>query len=223
MSEFSGFLKDVVLPGLVSSGVALFMIRFLSESFIKNSLEKRMNQYKSELQEKTEYLKTKLSIYAKEQEVSIERVDIQRANAIHSVYQTICDSIIKITTIVGGPPNISLSIEDKAKWYLEQVHTIYLSTTNFNNLLRSNAIYFDNETYLMLHKYFEISATMTNETTLYLINTKPREITEQRLEDHRINMEQILKNKLGPIHQKTTDEFRFVLGIEKERKYKNVI
>lgn len=90
MLTFLIFLQDIVIAGLVSSGTAFLILKFLGESFVHNALQKNMEVFKVQLQEKTEHLKTGLSIYAKEQEVSYQRVDAQRANAIHMVYLTIC-------------------------------------------------------------------------------------------------------------------------------------
>lgn len=100
---------------------------------------------------------------------------------------------------------------------------VYESTTKFNDALRKNAIYFDNNTYVMLHEYFLIASTMTMELNVYLTKTEESGITLNNIEEKRKNTEKIIFNKLMPIHQKTTDCFRYILGIEKEKQFKEKI
>ena len=220
MPTFLSFLQDIIISGLVSSGAAFLILKFLGESFVKNALQKNMEVFKVQLQEKTEHLKTGLSIYAKEQEVSYQRIDAQRANAIHMVFQTICDSSLLLSQIIVGPPNKGDNVENQVRWYLTKSLEIYESTTKINDALRKNAIYFDNNTYVMLHEYFEIASTMTMELNVYLTKTEESGITSKDIENKRKIMEETLFKKLKPIHQKTTDCFRYILGIEKEKQFK---
>lgn len=220
MPTFLSYLKDVVIAGLVSSGVTLLILKFLGESLVKNALQKKMEVFKVQLQEKTEHLKTSLSIYAKEHEVSYQRVDAQRANAIHQVYQTISETSYLLPQIIQGPPIKTIPLPEQIKWYLTKSLEIYDSTTKFNEALRNNAIYFENETYIMLHEYFSIASTLTMELTVYLTKTEESKISAEEIEEKRNNLEIQFFKKLKPIHQKTTDSFRFILGIEKERQFK---
>lgn len=221
MTTFLNYLQDVVIAGLVSSGVAFLMLKFLGESLIKNAFKRKMEIFKVQLQEKTEHLKTGLSIYAKEHEVSYQRVDTQRANAIHMVYLAISDTSYLLPQIIQGPPIKTIPLTEQVAWYLRKSLEIYESTTRFNEALRKNAIYFDNETYIMLHEYFEIAANLTMELNLYLTNTEESKIDSATIEEKRENLEMQFFKKLKPIHQKTTDNFRFILGIEKEKQYKD--
>ncbi len=220
MPTFLSYLQDIVIAGLVSSGATLLILKFLGESLVKNALQKKIEVFKVQLQEKTEHLKTSLSIYAKEHEVSYQRVDAQRASAIHQVYQTISETSYLLPQIIQGPLTKNIPLSEQIQWYLTKSIEIFDSTTNFNEALRKNAIYFDNETYVMLHEYFLIAGTLTQDITLYLSNTEESKISAKEIEEKRKNLEIQFHEKLKPIHQKTTDSFRFILGIEKKRQFK---
>ena len=87
MEIFLDFLKNVAAPIVFGSGAAFLLVKFLGRRLFEQILKKEILKYKSELEEKISYLKTKLSIYAEEQNIVNQRVDAQKASAIHAVYR----------------------------------------------------------------------------------------------------------------------------------------
>lgn len=88
-----------------------------------------------------------------------------------------------------------------------------------NETLRKKAIYFDNETYIMLNNYFTIAANTNAEFMKIFLQYDLPNITIQILEEARKKVERVFYEQLRPIHEKTVDSFRFNLGIEKEKLY----
>lgn len=220
IQQVINFMLGIAIPGFIGSGAAFLTVKFLSKSIITHALSKDLEKFKIELQEKTEYLKTSLVIFANEKDISYQRVDAQRAEAIHSIFQCICDTSIILSRIVIGPVVKSSPVDKHFDFYYKFTNEVYKSTTVMNETLRQKAIYFDNETYIMLNNYFNISANANVEFMKVFLENDRSTITVEILENERKKVKKVFYEKLGPIHEKTIDSFRFILGIEKEKIYK---
>lgn len=216
MSPDFNFLREIVLPSIVGGGTAFAALKYLSKSFLQHRLKKDIEAFKTELQEKTEFLKTNLSIYANEQSISFQRVDKQRANAIHEIYQNICDSSFALTQLTVGPDKKD-SIDKQILFYSTKALDLYDRNTKMNETLRKFAIYFDNETYVMINDYFTTITNINRDFLNSVSNVKFGQISPEKLEQEREKISQVLNEKLLPIHQKTIDNFRYVLGVEKSK------
>ncbi|WP_319588247.1 hypothetical protein [uncultured Desulfobulbus sp.] len=219
IQQIINFILEIAIPGFIGSGAAFLTVKFLSKSIIAHALIKDLEKFKIQLQEKTEYLKTSLAIFANEKDISYQRVDTQRAEAIHSIYQCICDTSFILSTFVVGPAIKSSPVEKHIDFYIKLTDQVNKSTTVMNETLRKKAIYFDNETYIMLNNYFTIAANTNAEFMKIFLQYDLPNITIQILEEARKKVERVFYEQLRPIHEKTVDSFRFNLGIEKEKLY----
>lgn len=213
------FLADYVVPALIGSGSAFLALRFLVKLILKQALDKGMEKYKAQLQAEADHHRTNLTIYANEREIAYQRIDTQRAQAIHDVYKCISELTICITQIITGSPDKNASLEKLLEFYGPVVTDLNDQLSLFGDTLRNNAIYFDNKTYVMLHKYFEVAADVGTMFQKIFITVGPGNITIELLEIERKRTKKALEEKLTPIHQKTVDNFRCALGIEKETAY----
>ncbi|TOC20168.1 hypothetical protein CGJ89_24310, partial [Vibrio parahaemolyticus] len=89
---------------LVGSGIAIGVMKFLSTKLVNQLLAKEMEKYRTELSERTEALKSKLAIFAHEQNIVASRVDSQKAHAIHEVYAAINNMCSPAAKIASGYP-----------------------------------------------------------------------------------------------------------------------
>ena len=64
------FIADYARPSIVSFGVPLLALKFLGDKLINQVLKRESQKYEVKLQEKAIFLKTSLSIYAGEQNIS---------------------------------------------------------------------------------------------------------------------------------------------------------
>ncbi len=90
----------------------LGVLKLLSGKLIGQLLQKELEKYKSQLQEKATFLKTSLSIYAEEQNVANQRIDQQKASAVQQIYGGICKVSYPGSRIVVGSHFVSSYPED---------------------------------------------------------------------------------------------------------------
>ncbi|MBI1390925.1 MAG: hypothetical protein GC154_21045 [bacterium] len=64
---------------------------YLFKLYVDHQIAKSIENHKAALEEKTNILKTELSIYAHEQNVGLTRIDAQRSEAIQHIYNKIID------------------------------------------------------------------------------------------------------------------------------------
>ncbi len=90
------FLGEVIAASVVS----LPIVGYLAKKFIEHRLDVELETHKSQLIQKTEVLKTQLSIYANEQNVGLSRIDAQRTDAIQEIWGVLTkwdDVFVEIT------------------------------------------------------------------------------------------------------------------------------
>ncbi len=79
-------LVTVLLGAFGGAAVALTAAAWLFRQWLKQQFAKELENYKAQLVQKSEVLKTELSIYAHEQNVGLTRIDAQRSEAILSLW-----------------------------------------------------------------------------------------------------------------------------------------
>ncbi len=136
-----------VVSMLVGSGIAIGVMKFLSTKLVNQLLTKELEKYKTELSERTEALKSKLAIFAHEQNIVASRVDSQKAHAIHEVYAAINNMCSPAAKIASGYPVMNSSIEAEIDYYFELSEYCHQASKDLSECLVANAIYFSPETY----------------------------------------------------------------------------
>lgn len=79
-------LLEVFLSAIGGTTVVLGIAAYFGRTFIDLQVSRVIEKYKAELQQKSEVLKTELSIYANKQSVGLSRFDEQRSQAIKEIY-----------------------------------------------------------------------------------------------------------------------------------------
>src|SRR5258707_5450559 len=91
---------ELFLSAIGGGAVALVIAAYLARRFMEIQVAKAIENHKAGLTQRTEALKTELSIYAHEQTVGLSRIDAQRSDAILTVWKRLGewhDSFIKLT------------------------------------------------------------------------------------------------------------------------------
>ena len=73
---------ELIFTAIGGAGVALGAAAWLSQKWLTHRLSKELETHKTQLTQKSEVLKTELSIYAHEQSVGLSRIDAQRSLAV---------------------------------------------------------------------------------------------------------------------------------------------
>jgi hypothetical protein len=111
-------LVDVFLTAFGGTAAALAVAAYLGRSFINLQVSRAIEKYKAGLQQKSEVLKTELSIYAHEQSVGLSRLDEQRSQAIKEIYAVANKWQELFLEITRPNPPLKLPPELQLKRYL---------------------------------------------------------------------------------------------------------
>ena len=212
------FLTNIVLPAFVGGGSAWLLLQFLGEKIISHRLAKDLERYKIELTERTDVLKTQLSIFSHEQTVAISRVDSQRSEAIHKVYAAMREVINPATLLMSGTPFVNADEAHDLRFYGANAELAHAACGRLVNTLADLAIYFDNDTYKEVMLFVESSM---DAIARYLHDLRQAEgegaAVNQLLhiaEGNRTAFRRSFELSVNPRAKQLTGMFRQQLGIE---------
>jgi len=216
------FGLEVVLPALSGAGAGWVLLHFFGQRFVDHRLKKDLERYRVELAEKTEALKTQLSIFAHEQNVAASRVDVQRSSAIHNIYACIRNVVNPTSSIVGGCPIQGGTAAHSAQYYFQNAQEAHNATGVLSNKLADLAIFFDNDTYLKLLGYAKVSMKATAEYLDQLLplvaQGKSAEEVLAVAEGGRPALKKLFEEEMKPKSMGLAGIFRAQLGVERKDK-----
>ncbi len=141
------FITELIVASGAGGVVAFALAQFLGKTFVRHELDKSLHSFDARLTQKTESLKTELSIYAHEQNVAVSRLDAQRAKAIQDVYAALRAWTGPASAIAAGSPLREADDEAELEFYLTHAEQAHQSGKALADALSDNAIYFDLELY----------------------------------------------------------------------------
>jgi hypothetical protein len=225
--EIVDFLVWAVVSTLVSGGTAWALLHFFGQRLIDHRLAKDLEKYKIELGEKTEALKTQLSIFAHEQNVAASRVDVQRAAAISNVYACIRDVVNPVSSIVAGSPIMNGTEAQSAQYYLDNAQSAHRACGVLANRLADLAIYFDNETYLKIRDFAKVAMDAAGkylDSLLPLVATShPAADILRVAEAGRAALREQFEKEMKTLAMQLAGVFRAQLGVERSTKAKESV
>lgn len=139
---------DLILTATGGATIALCAAGWLSRKWLAHRLSVELETHKAQLAQKSEVLKTEMSIYAHEQNVGLSRIDAQRSDAILAIWAVLSkwdDVFINITA-----PNKSPDFQD-FRWALDKYQEWAKQLMRISDALsvevRDRAILVDQATY----------------------------------------------------------------------------
>lgn len=148
--SLSDIFWSILLPSIAGGGTGILTVVYLSKKLLEQQLSKDIERYKSELKEKTEVLKTGLSIYTHEQNVSLSRIDAQRAEAVAKIYSALRSWINPATMILNGCSVECASEEMHVLYFKQYTKLAYVASKDLGKEVADHAIYFDEDDYKLL-------------------------------------------------------------------------
>jgi len=219
MSILWDFIRVMLVPGAAGAVVAFGVLKYLSSKFVEQTLSKDLEKHKTELTQRTESLKTQLSIYAHEQNVATSRVDTQRAEAIKKVFAAIRAWVDPTTRIVAGSPHVNATKETEFKFYYDLAEEAHLAGMDLTKVIADHAIYFNEDTYSELYgmalSFIEATAHFLRPLRKGIAEEKPIVESLEDLEGERLKLSKLWETKLRPLNSKMTTTFRYILGISR--------
>ena len=204
-------------PILLGLGGAFALLKFFGKTIVEHELEKSLKKYDAQLTEKTESLKTQLSIYAHEQNVALSRVDAQRASAIQNIYAATREWVNVAAKVAVGSPHVDADAEVELDFYMTNAEAAHSAAKLLSNTLADNAIYFDIDIYSELAEFVNVSADSTARFLSPLrqgaAEGAPPDTLLQHVETKRREFGDIFENDVLPKLGELTDKFRQSLGV----------
>jgi len=203
---------EIIVSVLGGSGAALAVVAC-------QRLGKEMEKFRSELDAKAEVLKTGLSIYAHEHNVSASRVDNQRAQAINKIYSAFVEWWDPLAKIVNGTPLKNASEKEIFDWNLLEAEKTHAAGLRLMDTIHANAIYIDATTYQMLFDAVNGSAVTIAGFLTPLRRVVAGELRldgiGKTIETERIQLKELQDTRMVPLYSELTQTFRKILGVEK--------
>lgn len=146
----------VMSTGVVTAGA----VAYLSRRFMDIQVQKVIGKYEASLRDKTEALKTDLSIYAHEQTIGLTRLEELRANAIQAIYAIMIqwqELFLEITQ-----PNMPARATDELR--LQQMvnwsQNLVTTGEKLSVKVRDTAIFFEEQSYQVIARYGTLSTDL---------------------------------------------------------------
>jgi len=146
-------ILEAVISVLGGAAGILVIAAFLGRRFIDLQVERAIEKYKTELQQKSEILKAELSIYAHEQNVGLSRLDGQRSNAIQVIYAVAIKWQELFLEITQPTPPRGLPPELQVKRYLNLAQRLVRAAEELSVKSQQNALFFPDESYGIIARF----------------------------------------------------------------------
>jgi hypothetical protein len=201
-------------------GVAtlLILLAFFGRTLLSQLLRKELKRYESELNAKTDILKTQLSIYAHEQTVALSRIDTQRAEAIRQVFSSIA-KWNKVISTIKSPDLYLIATTGIDSYFNDLKKKLFESIEHLADTMLENAIFFSSETYDRIANVYRLLLLYSHEIDINISEAfHSGKITDDEIID--IIHESISKcstihtTKIDPIRGQLVDEFRKLMGAQ---------
>lgn len=216
-------LLDVFISAAGGTAAVLAIAAFLGRSFIKLQVSRAIEKYKAELQQKSEVLKTELSIYAHEQNVGLSRLDEQRSQAIKEIY-AVANKWQELFLEIARPnPPLKLPPESQLQRYFNLAQNFVKVAEDLSIKSRDNAILFQQESYELIARFgmaaMDLSCAFYDQTFGKVDMSKDPNYDElfPVIERERVALRDAPKEDFGRLQGLLLVEFRRLMKAERGR------
>ena len=214
-------LVDVFLTAFGGTAAALAVAAYLGRSFINLQVSRAIEKYKAGLQQKSEVLKTELSIYAHEQSVGLSRLDEQRSQAIKEIYAVANKWQELFLEITRPNPPLKLPPELQLKRYLSLAKNLVNTAESLSIKSRDNAIFFQQESYEIIARFgmaaMDLSCAFYDKTFGKVDKSKDLNYDElsPMIENERAVLRDAPKEDFGQLQSLLLAEFRRLMKADR--------
>lgn len=157
--EYAEILSIAAPTGILSAGAAGLLFRY----FMDIQVKKVVGKYEAELRDKTEVLKTNLSIHAHETTIGLTRLEELRATSIQEIYVLIIawqELFLEITQ-----PNIPARGSDQ--FMLQQLvnwsQNLVRESEKLSIKVRDKALFFDEQSYQVIATFGKLTMELSTD------------------------------------------------------------
>jgi hypothetical protein len=138
---------DLILTAAGGGIAALAAAAWLFRKLLAHRLSIELEAHKAQLAQKSEVLKTELSIYAHEQNVGLSRIDAQRSDAILSIWAVLSEWDDVFIEITAPNQRLNQDISRALPKYQEWARKLMTISERLSIEVRNRAILVDQATY----------------------------------------------------------------------------
>jgi len=214
-------LLEVFLTAFGGTATALLVAAYLARSFIKLQVSRAIEKYKAELQQRSEVLKTELSIYAHEQNVGLSRIDEQRSRAIQEIYGLAMKWHDLFLEIVQPNAPKKLPSDLQLKRYLNLAQNTVKVAEDLSVKARDTAIFFEQDSYEIIARFgmaaMDLSCAFYDSTFGKVDMSKDPNYDElfPMIEKERAVLRDAPKEDFGKLQSTLLTEFRRLMKAER--------
>ncbi len=202
----------------LSSIAAIGLIKFLSKKFIEQQLQKDIIKFKNELNERTEVLKTTLSIHANEQNIILSRVDAQKAEAVRKVHSALCKWVNSASMMTTSSLDTNVRPKKIIAHYKKKGNEALLGLKRLFEVISDNSIYFTEDSYNRLLVTFRVCFKAIEDFAALFVKygeySDENEHIIKEIEDAIIEVDNLFANEVNPLLDDLSDDFRKILGVK---------
>lgn len=143
----------IILSICITYSLLAITIKFLLPRWFDHTLSKAIETHKDQLVQKTQVLKTDLSIYAHEQNVGLSRIDTQRSEAILDLWTLFCEWQDVFLDITAPNNKLNQNLSNASIEYRKYAWKLVAASDELSLAARRCAIFFDQTTYQVIAGY----------------------------------------------------------------------
>lgn len=214
-------LLETFLTAFGGTTVALAIAAYLGRTFIDLQESRAVEKYKSELQQKSEVLKSELSIYAHEQSIGLSRLDEQRSQAIKEIY-AVANKWQELFLEIARPnPPMKLPPDSQLKRYRNLAQNFVKVAEELSVKGRDNAIFFQEESYEIVARFgmaaMDLSCAFYDQTFGKVDKSKEPSYDElfPMIEKERTALRNSPKEDFGKLNNLLLAEFRRLMKADR--------
>lgn len=155
---------DILYALLGATGVAtaaLGIAHLMFKRLLKLQLDKELEKFKVELEQKSAVLKTELSIYAHEQNVGLTRIDAQRSDAILAIWFLLGEWQDTLLEVVAPSRRLGQAPESAIQHYRKHARALMVMSDRLSVEVRNRELFFDESSYQAITKYGQTISEVT--------------------------------------------------------------
>lgn len=178
---------DILFGAVGGAAAALGIARLMFENLLKLQLDKELERFKTELEQKSAVLKTELSIYAHEQNVGLTRIDAQRSNAILAIWSLLGEWQDTLLEVVAPNHLMGKAPVNAIQHYFQHSRELMVISDRLSVEVRNRTLFFDESSYHAIAKYGQTISEVTNNFYAATVET----IDVSQITDHNAFLEKI--------------------------------
>jgi hypothetical protein len=214
---------ELVLSAIGGGTVALSVAALLFRQLLNHRLSTALETHKAQLTQKSEVLKTELSIYAHEQNVGLSRIDAQRSEAILSIWALLGEWHEVFLDLSAPNRQLDRDLARALPQYLEWAKKLMALSDKLSVEVRNRAILVDESTYEVISRCGgSISDVTINFYAASYEGVDLDEVTEatelslfQRVQQARENLQISAEANVNEFRSVLVYEFRVLMKAEK--------